>query len=171
MHVALERVLFRKLRKMADVTRGSAGAGTASSLIATINTNRLHLTDGTSNHYLTLWDFGLWIIVPYIGRTVRSGIILLLAPLSLVSEELGLVELQPCGPSDTIRCTRDKFPMDIIFPPYAALSYRWGAKTPQRAIKLNDFYFEIGHDLWTFLRWVYLQGQHKVFWIDAVCIN
>lgn len=93
------------------------------------------------------------------------------APLGLASESIRLVELQPCGLLDTIRCRLRSHPIQPDCPPYVALSYKWGPKQPFDNIELNGVPFSVGQSLWTFLHQMRLQDSFGTYWIDAICIN
>jgi hypothetical protein len=55
-------------------------------------------------------------------------------------------------------------------PPYAALSYVWGEKTPRQAINLKGCSFDTGPNLYNALRSM-RKGLPEWFWIDAICID
>lgn len=92
------------------------------------------------------------------------------APLPLDSQAFRLVELQPCGPTDFIKCRLRSYPLHKS-PPYIALSYRWGRNKRHDDIELNGMLFPVGRSLWTFLNRMRLRGQFGLFWIDAICIQ
>jgi hypothetical protein len=93
------------------------------------------------------------------------------APLDLSGATFRLVELQPCGPTDLIKCrvTAHALPPDC--PSFVALSYMWDHISPKDKIELNGIPFLVGHSLWTFLDEMRSQGRFRTYWIDAVCID
>jgi hypothetical protein len=74
----------------------------------------------------------------------------------------------------------DDFDADIICdirhvnlhdkPNYAALSYTWGPPAYDRAILVNNFYFEITSNLDFALR-TFRKTKWQMIWVDQICIN
>lgn len=65
--------------------------------------------------------------------------------------EFRLVELQPCGPTDIVKCHLSTHPLPPNCPTYVALSYMWDHVSLKDMIELNGVVFEVGHSCWTFL--------------------
>ncbi|KAH7370669.1 heterokaryon incompatibility protein-domain-containing protein [Rhexocercosporidium sp. MPI-PUGE-AT-0058] len=57
-------------------------------------------------------------------------------------------------------------------PPFAAISYTWGADTPLRSVLVNNRPFYIRQNLWDALdMWRYRFNGGLFLWADAICIN
>lgn len=93
------------------------------------------------------------------------------APLDLKGTEFRLVELQPCSPTDIIKCRLTTHALPPDCPSYTALSYMWDHTSPQDVIELNGIPFPVGHSLWTFLNRMRLHKLFATYWIDAICID
>ena len=93
------------------------------------------------------------------------------APLDLTGSTFRLVELQPCGPTDLIKCRLTTHPLPPDCPPFVALSYMWDHTSPKDTIELNGMPFSVGHSLWTFLDEMRSRGRFRTYWIDAICID
>lgn len=93
------------------------------------------------------------------------------APLDLSGAYFRLVELQPCGPADLIKCRLTTHALPPDCPEYIALSYMWDHVSPQDEIELNGVRFPVGHSLWTFLNQMRLDKKFGTYWIDALCID
>jgi hypothetical protein len=93
------------------------------------------------------------------------------APLDLTRSTFRLVELQPCSPTELIKChlTTHALPPDC--PPFVALSYTWDHISPKDTIELSGTPFLVGHSLWTFLDEMRSQKKFQTYWIDAICID
>jgi hypothetical protein len=93
------------------------------------------------------------------------------APLDLTGSSFRLVELQPCSPTDIIKCHLTAHPSPPDCPPFVALSYMWDHTSSKDTIHLNGTPFLVGHSLWTFLNEMRSRDKFQMYWIDAICIN
>jgi hypothetical protein len=93
------------------------------------------------------------------------------APLDLTGSTFRLVELQPRGPTDLIKCRLTTHALPPDCPSFVALSYMWDHISPKDTIELNGTLVLIGHSLWTFLDEMRSQKRFRTYWIDAICID
>lgn len=57
-------------------------------------------------------------------------------------------------------------------PSYEALSYEWGTpKSDDFHVKLNGKIVWVRENLWWALKYLRLQADYRLLWIDALCIN
>lgn len=55
--------------------------------------------------------------------------------------------------------------------PYEALSYTWGSPETTRHIVLNGKRFSCTENLYSALRYLRLEEEERILWIDAICID
>ncbi|KAJ4364082.1 hypothetical protein N0V83_009537 [Neocucurbitaria cava] len=55
--------------------------------------------------------------------------------------------------------------------PYEALSYTWGSPDLTRHIGLNGKRFSCTENLYSALRYLRLENEERILWIDAICID
>lgn len=93
--------------------------------------------------------------------------------LSLDKDEIRVVCLHPATNwDDQIECSLMTLSLsDPERPQYQALSYVWGDARMTLSIKVNGCHFEGTKNLVDALRALRLQGQERIIWIDAICIN
>jgi hypothetical protein len=56
-------------------------------------------------------------------------------------------------------------------PPYTALSYVWGVSTDKASIECNGISLDVTQNLAVALLHIRHHEEHKVIWVDAICIN
>jgi Heterokaryon incompatibility protein (HET) len=89
-------------------------------------------------------------------------------PLDADAQQFRLLRIKP-RKSENIRCHIANFNIRNC-PAYKTLSYTWEPKYPRRKIFVNGSRFEIGENLFQFLRHAWDQ-QEDYFWIDQLCID
>lgn len=94
-----------------------------------------------------------------------------LAPLNLCDKCIRLVEVCAFTTTKKIRCRLRSYTLETDCPLYIALSYKWGPNERYDDVELNDSLFPVGRNLWMFLQSRCLNGQSRLFWIDAICID
>jgi hypothetical protein len=90
--------------------------------------------------------------------------------LDLSNREIRLVELVKNPDTHIIRLKFHKKSLQDNVE-YTALSYMWGESKPTREIFINSEVFEVRENLWQFLYQARKHSWHKLFWIDAICID
>ncbi|MCJ1311251.1 hypothetical protein MMC25_004922 [Agyrium rufum] len=97
----------------------------------------------------------------------------LYSPLEVSISQIRLLIVCPSENHDAdINCRLDVVAFQDSSPPtYEALSYAWGPAYPKFKITVNDHSCEIGHNLYTALRYLRRPYKPRTLWIDAVCIN
>ncbi|KAH8588325.1 heterokaryon incompatibility protein-domain-containing protein [Bisporella sp. PMI_857] len=93
--------------------------------------------------------------------------------LSLDKDEIRVLRLHPATNwDDQIECSLITLSLsDPERPQYQALSYVWGDPQITLPIKVNGLHFEGTKNLIDALRALRFQGQERIIWIDAICIN
>jgi hypothetical protein len=96
------------------------------------------------------------------------------SPLDLEKEEIRLVLLYPGRGEEAVRCELRHVSLRNS-PPYEALSYTWGNPDDTRKIQLDGQELSVTANLEEALRSLRHgaggKERHKVFWVDAICIN
>jgi hypothetical protein len=89
--------------------------------------------------------------------------------ISLESEEIRLLLLQPLVVGETIRCTLHS---GIVgrHAQYEALSYMWGSPG-SKIIEINGFSVPVRENLWNALYHLAPSSGTRTLWVDALCIN
>lgn len=87
------------------------------------------------------------------------------------SKEFRLLKILPADNLDAeIRC--ELFHSSLAKPPsYEALSYTWGDPEVTVPISLNDTPFQVTTNLGRALRFLRVEDEERIMWIDALCIN
>lgn len=93
--------------------------------------------------------------------------------LSRDKDEIRVVRLHPATNwDDQIECSLMTLCLnDPERLQYQALSYVWGDTRVTVPMKVNGLYFKGTQNLVDALRALRLQGQERIIWIDAICIN
>lgn len=92
-------------------------------------------------------------------------------PLDVKRSEIRLLTILPAIDfSDPINCRLHTVSLNEV-PDYEALSYCWGDPTATRQVLVQDSPVNVTINLAEALRHLRLQDQHRIFWIDAICIN
>jgi hypothetical protein len=86
------------------------------------------------------------------------------------TDEIRLIELQPCSTPGTIECTIQHARLSER-PSYEALSYMWGSPASLKLIRINACYVYVREKLWSALNYLRLKIKPRLIWIDALCIN
>jgi hypothetical protein len=104
-------------------------------------------------------------------------------PLDQPKDQIRLARVVPNN-NTSVDCRLETFDVEDC-PPYEALSYTWGSKSPALTISLNGKDFEIRENLWCFLKRI-SEGsilhrragivgdevlQSAYLWIDQICID
>ncbi|KAE9369769.1 HET-domain-containing protein [Stipitochalara longipes BDJ] len=84
-------------------------------------------------------------------------------------DEIRLLWLAPCSANNRITCTTIHVRLSSK-PRYEALSYEWGLKET-KTISLNGEDYSIRTNLFNALSNLWLKGQPRILWVDAICIN
>jgi hypothetical protein len=88
----------------------------------------------------------------------------------LHENESRLVHLAPATHDEAISCTLQHF--DVLHPPsYEALSYVWGDPNITVPITVEDHPLPVTTNLETALRYLRLEDEPRILWIDAIVIN
>lgn len=77
--------------------------------------------------------------------------------------------LPGAGDTKIIQCGLTQAP--LASKPYYCLSYTWSPDKPRHQILINGASFQVGDNLWQFLRAARFRGLSLPLWIDAICIN
>lgn len=88
----------------------------------------------------------------------------------LNSKSIRVVEILP-GNSEKISVKLTQKTLEEINNNYEALSYVWGAPTPERKITVNNIEVPIQPNLFDALKSLRLTDAKRMIWIDALCIN
>lgn len=95
-------------------------------------------------------------------------------PLDLTRKQVRLLRLIETD-SEEIQCELEDFTYEINgkqdIPPYWALSYVWGTKSPVYHIIINGKAYPILPNLHDFLQERRLQNNNNYLWIDQICID
>lgn len=86
------------------------------------------------------------------------------------SKSIRVVEILP-GNSEKISVNLTQKTLEEITNNYEALSYVWGAPTPERKITVNNIEVPIQPNLFDALKSLRLTDAKRIIWIDALCIN
>jgi hypothetical protein len=85
-------------------------------------------------------------------------------------DEIRLIALQPETPKGPIVVAlRTESLLDN--PSYEAISYAWGDESVKRPIRIDGVEVSVTANLESALRHMRLQGQTRMLWADAICIN
>ena len=90
--------------------------------------------------------------------------------LALEPRQIRLLEILPDVDSQTIRCTLRTCRLDDK-PIYDALSYHWGDPSRTSHVICNGARLDITANLDEALRQLRTDGDPKVLWVDAICVN
>lgn len=89
-------------------------------------------------------------------------------PLDDPRTSIRLLKIHP-GSGDTIQCGLTQGLLGDRA--YYCLSYTWAPDKPRHQILVNGGSFQVGDNLWRFLRAARSAGFAHPMWIDAICIN
>ncbi|RYP17588.1 hypothetical protein DL767_009991 [Monosporascus sp. MG133] len=92
-------------------------------------------------------------------------------PLDLATDTIRLVCLLKGSFNDDIRCELWESRLHRDDVPYEALSYTWGGTEKSARIFLCGCIAQVTHNLYTALRYLRLERQDRILWIDAICID
>ncbi|RYP89819.1 hypothetical protein DL770_004030 [Monosporascus sp. CRB-9-2] len=92
-------------------------------------------------------------------------------PLDLATDTIRLVCLLKGSFNDDIRCELWESQLHRDDVPYEALSYTWGGTEKSAKIFLDGCMAQVTHNLDTALRYLRLEDQDRIIWIDAICID
>ncbi|EUC41293.1 hypothetical protein COCMIDRAFT_40509 [Bipolaris oryzae ATCC 44560] len=90
------------------------------------------------------------------------------------NDSLRILTLHPSlKDSDPIACTIQHASLSDASLEYEALSYTWGDSNPTKKIELNGGreWQRVGENCYQALRHLRLRHEHRLVWIDAICIN
>ena len=90
--------------------------------------------------------------------------------LALEPRQIRLLEILPDVDSQTIRCTLRTCRLDDK-PIYDALSYHWGDPSRTSRVICNGARLDVTANIDGALRQFRTDGDPKVLWIDAICVN
>ncbi|KAH8672833.1 heterokaryon incompatibility protein-domain-containing protein [Tricladium varicosporioides] len=101
-------------------------------------------------------------------------------PLDYSTDASRLVVLRRGQRDDEIKCNLVPLPLSVLEAPddktieisrYEALSYVWGPQKDPFLIDIDSQDFPIGRNLYSALIHLRLEGEDRLLWIDAICIN
>ncbi|RYO87382.1 hypothetical protein DL764_008862 [Monosporascus ibericus] len=92
-------------------------------------------------------------------------------PLDLATDTIRLVCLRKGSFNDDIRCDLWEIQLHPNGVPYEALSYTWGCAEKSAKIFLGGLMAQVTHNLNTALRYLRIEDEDRVLWIDAICID
>ena len=90
-------------------------------------------------------------------------------PLDLTGNAIRLLQILPGNSTSIIQCRLIHCSHSIT--QYSCLSYVWGDTSVLKAISVNKKHFVVRQNLWDFLRTARAKRMHRLFWIDAICID
>ncbi|KAK8091587.1 hypothetical protein PG997_001948 [Apiospora hydei] len=97
------------------------------------------------------------------------------SPLNLDRPALRLLRLKAapdCRQGPVIECELIEAFFDADFvPDYEAVSYTWGDSSTLHGIFLDGLEFSVTYNLWSLLHDIRYQGEDRMLWIDAICID
>jgi hypothetical protein len=91
-------------------------------------------------------------------------------PLQEPKRQIRLLSIRPGRKEDKVACSVSTHYLTDA-PPYAAISYTWGAPTSRKRILVNEKRHLVQPNAREALWQARLHGQHGYIWIDSVCIN
>jgi hypothetical protein len=104
------------------------------------------------------------------GR-VLAGRVFPYSQLSTDALEIRLLELLPGSLNDPIECTLSTTTLQERMS-FEALSYTWGKPDgPQSPVIINGFELLVSQNLFDALIHLRNDSEHRMLWIDAICIN
>jgi hypothetical protein len=104
-------------------------------------------------------------------KAMKNATISLYSPLNKSKLEIRLLHLQPRSWGEAITCSLHLADLDDEHCKYEALSYEWGDPDKTKQIILDDRSVIVRENLWWALWYLKRQGEIRVIWIDALCIN
>jgi hypothetical protein len=85
--------------------------------------------------------------------------------------EIRLLTLYPGSFNSPIGIVLENWTLERSEHAYEALSYAWGDPSRNMVIDCNGYSLKITPSLETALRYLRLENQPRILWIDAICIN